>query len=469
MPSVASDGVSSPALMSQAWAALGGDPSDLDRVTVEGDPAGLLPSHFRVTELMTAAVAVATLAVSAFDAVRNTRPPAPVSLDVQHVAVAARSERYARRIGSDPQIGMAPLSRFWKTADGWIRLHANYPWHLRRALDVLGCGDEPGAVAAKIAGRSSTELEESLAAAGALGFSVRDLPQWSLHPQGEAVARQQLVQTAVAQGPARRIPRARVLEGIRVLDLTRVIAGPVATRTLAAWGADVLRVDAPQLPEIPAQAIDTLQGKRSTLLDLSEPAGKARLEELLSQADLIVQGYRPGALARYGLDPGSLADRWPHLSVMTISAWGSSGPWSGRRGFDSLVQCPAGIAAAEGDGQAPGALPAQALDHATGYLAAAAAVMILAGSLADGTTRAQEVSLARTAKWLTDAGPANNARSRQAEPAPYLTVVPGNGFSVEVVQPPGQLGGRRPRWEHTTGLGADPPSFEGRGARQKRS
>jgi crotonobetainyl-CoA:carnitine CoA-transferase CaiB-like acyl-CoA transferase len=249
------------------------------------------------------------------------------------------------------------------------------------------------------------------------------------------------------------------LTGIKVLDLTRVIAGPVATRTLAAWGADVLRLDAPHLPEIPAQATDTLQGKRSALLDLASQHGRAQLEELLAEADLLVQGYRPGALLRFGLGPEALAERWPHLSVVTLSAWGPAGPWSARRGFDSLVQCPAGIAAIEGSPEQPGAMPAQALDHATGYLAAAAGVMALAASQADGRTRYQQLSLARTAKWFTDTGPTRLSQPREPRAEPLLAEVPGRDFAVRVVRPPGQIGDLTPVWTHTTELGADPPSF----------
>jgi crotonobetainyl-CoA:carnitine CoA-transferase CaiB-like acyl-CoA transferase len=249
------------------------------------------------------------------------------------------------------------------------------------------------------------------------------------------------------------------LHGIKVLDLTRVIAGPVATRTLAAWGADVLRVDSPHLPEIPAQATDTLQGKRSALLDLASPPGRAQLEELLAEADLLVQGYRPGALRQFGLGTEALAERWPHLSVVTLSAWGPAGPWSGRRGFDSLVQCPAGIDAIEGNPGQPGAMPAQALDHATGYLAAAAGVMALAASHGDGRARYQQLSLARTAKWFTDSGPSRPAPPREPRAESLLTEVPGDGFAVRVVRPPGQVGELTPAWTHTTDLGADAPSF----------
>jgi hypothetical protein len=224
----------------------------------------------------------------------------------------------------------------------------------------------------------------------------------------------------------------------------------------------VLRLDAPQLPEIPTQAIDTLLGKRSALLDLSSGDGYQQLQRLLAEADLLVQGYRPGALARFGLDPEALAERWPHLSVVTLSAWGSSGPWSRRRGFDSLVQCPSGIAAIEGGADEPRAMPAQALDHATGYLAAAAGIMALAARHADGHPRYQRLSLARTARWFTDAGRAEQAPPREPAPSPLLTEVPGDGFAVRVVRPPGQVGELSPAWNRAAGLGADPPAFGSR-------
>jgi CoA-transferase family III len=445
----------------EAWGALGGRSADLERVQVAGDPAGLLPSRLQVQELMTAAVGSAVLAVAALDAARNQAPLAPVSLSAEHVAVAARSERYARRTGSDAGAvaQMAPLSRFWKAADGWVRLHANYPWHLRRALDVLGCEDHLGQVEQAIAARTTADLEDSFAAAGGLAFAVRSLGEWTGHPQGRAVAAQPLVRTETGPGRGRRLSPGRALHGIKVLDLTRVIAGPVATRTLAAWGADVLRLDAPHLPEIPAQATDTLLGKRSALLDLATQHGRAQLEELLAEADLLVQGYRPGALLQFGLGPEALAERWPHLSVVTLSAWGPAGPWSARRGFDSLVQCPAGIAAIEGSPEQPGAMPAQALDHATGYLAAAAGVMALAASQADGRTRYQQLSLARTAKWFTDTGPTRPSQPSEPRAEPLLAEVPGRDFAVRVVRPPGQIGDLTPAWTHTTELGADPPSF----------
>jgi crotonobetainyl-CoA:carnitine CoA-transferase CaiB-like acyl-CoA transferase len=251
----------------------------------------------------------------------------------------------------------------------------------------------------------------------------------------------------------------RAAEGFRVLDLTRVLAGPIATRMLAAWGADVLRLDSPRLPELAAHAVDTLSGKRSAELDLTEPVGRTRLEELLGSADLLVQGYRPGALARFGLTQEALARRHPHLSVVTLSAWGPRGPWSQRRGFDSLVQCVTGIATTEGSSDRPGWLPAQVLDHATGYLAAASGLLALASAQQHGKPCAAQLSLAQTARWLAGGGSAETEAPRPVDVERYRVVLPGPRARVEVIGPPGRLADRSPTWTFTTDAGADPPDF----------
>lgn len=429
-------------LMCQAWAALGGDAQLLDLVQITGTPAGLLPSTLAALPAMTASVAVSTLAAGVLDRSRGSASWAPIIVDVEHVAVAARSERYARREDVAEVDLFAPLSRFFRTADGWIRLHANYSWHRDRALSVLGCADRPEDVEQAVRDWSGETLEDALAAAGALGYFVRDVPAWQAHPQGRAVAALPLLRTWDEAGQGRAAPSGRGAAGLRVLDVTRVIAGPVATRTVAGWGGQVLRLDSPDLPELPAQAVDTLPGKLSAQLDLRQPTGRARMEELLAQADLLVQGYRPGALARYGLDPRELAQRHPHLGVVTLSAWGAAGPWAGRRGFDSLVQCPTGIADAEGDGDRPGTLPAQVLDHATGYLAAAAGLLALAGIQRGQPPRRIELSLAQTAQWLLSAGRTQKQPQRDPDLGPHLLTLPGATRAVHVVRPPGSS--RRP-------------------------
>ena len=202
-----------------------------------------------------------------------------------------------------------------------------------------------------------------------------------------------------------------------------------------------------------------LVGEASAELDLTEPAGRTRLEELLSSADLLVQGYRPGALARFGLTQEALAQRHPHLSVVTLSAWGPEGPWSQRRGFDSLVQCVTGIALTEGSSDRPGWLPAQVLDHTTGYLAAAAGLLALASAQQDGRPRAVQLSLAQTARWLVDGGSAEAEDPRPVDVERYRIVLPGPRARVEVIAPPGRLGDLIPSWTFTTDAGADPPAF----------
>ena len=320
-------------VLDTVWAALGGDPRELARWEVTG-PRTTLASTFSVTDAATAAVGASLLAATLGSGAR-------VAVDTRQLAVAVRSERYVRRDGRSGGNPFDPLSAFHRTSDGWLRLHANYAWHREAALQVLGCA-ESGAQAA-IAQREAVELETALHAAGGVGAAVRTEAHWRAvaGPPPPLVELRDLA--GAAPRPARRL---------RVLDLTRVIAGPVATRTLALHGADVLRVDAPDQPEIPLQAWDMLPGKRSALLDLDD-AGKR--EELVAGADVVVAGYRPGALERFGLAPEALAARHPGLVIVTLSAWGTDGVWGSRRGFDSLVQAACGIAVEEGRPDAPGA------------------------------------------------------------------------------------------------------------------
>ena len=251
--------------------------------------------------------------------------------------------------------------------------------------------------------------------------------------------------------------------GIRVLDLTRVIAGPVATRYLGALGADVLRLDAPDRPELTLHAYDGLLGKRSALLDFGIAGGNAGLHELLSGADVLVHGYRPGALDRFGLSPGLLAERHPGLVVVSLSAWGSRGPWGGRRGFDSIVQAASGIAMAESsDGERPGAMPCQLLDHGTGYLCAAAALQAVARQSAHGGTEFRELCLARTAHWLLGLPRDAAAPSPMAdgEDPAWLTTLDSADGPVTTVRPPGRLDDEALTWPRSLSrYGGDQPAW----------
>ncbi|MET7682981.1 CoA transferase [Streptomyces sp. NPDC005423] len=394
--------------MTQTWIGLGGDPALVSRISVVARP-GALQARLPVRELARVCVGACALAAAELGARRTGAADVPgVRVDDGAVATAFVSERQLLIDGRAP-VAFSPLSRFWRTADGWVRTHANYPHHRARLLSALRLPDSaaPEEVAARLAGLPALDAEEAVYAAGGLAVALRTAEEWAAHPQGAAVAGRPLVErerlgTAPgdALAPLGGDP-ARPAGGLRVLDLTRVIAGPVATRTLALLGADVLRVDAPGLPEQVDTHADTGFGKRSTRLDLGRAADRCRFEELLARADVVVTGYRPGALDRFGLSPEALAERRPGLVVAQLSAWGSYGPWGERRGFDSLVQVATGIAVAEGSSRRPGALPAQALDHGTGYLVAAAVLRALTERSYEGGSRVVRLALARTAAWLT--------------------------------------------------------------------
>jgi crotonobetainyl-CoA:carnitine CoA-transferase CaiB-like acyl-CoA transferase len=458
-----------PGLLTEAWAALDADarlPAGLEVLWVSGEP-GRLPSRLPAEEVAIACTAAALLAAAALHAQRGgdggSRGSPAARLDRAHVAAAFRSEAYLRIGGEQAGPGFAPLSRFWRTADGWIRTHGNYPWHRDALLRALGCAGDPEPVAAALAELAAREAEEMVTGAGGVAAAVRTEDGWRASPPGQEVAAAALVEgTSIGGAPPRwRAAGARAASGIRVLDLTRVIAGPVATRYLGALGADVLRLDAPGRPELTLHAYDGLPGKRSALLDFGTAEGNARLHELLSGADVLVHGYRPHALERFGLGPQALAERHPGLVVVGLSAWGSRGPWGGRRGFDSIVQAASGIAMAESpDGDRPGALPCQLLDHGTGYLCAAAALQALARQSARGGTQFRELSLARTAHWLLGlprdaAGPAT-APGAAAPPASavltgggereWLTTLDSAAGPVTTVRPPGQLDGEALSW-----------------------
>ncbi|MEU6598492.1 CoA transferase [Streptomyces flaveolus] len=433
-----------------AWSTLGGDPAPLARLTTVARE-GALPARLPVRQLARACVGACALAAAELAAHRAGLAEVPgVRVDDGAVATAFHSERLLKVDGRAPVV-FTPLSRFWRTADGWVRTHANYPHHRARLLGALGLPADASVeeVAGRLAERSAQEAEEAVQGAGGLAVALRTPQEWRTHPQAAEVAARPLVERArLDSAPARVLPpldpaAAALLPaaGLRVLDLTRVLAGPVATRTLALLGADVLRVDAPWLPELPDLHADTGFGKRSATLDLA--AGRDTFEELLRTADVVVTGYRPGALDRFGLAPHALAERNPGLVVAQVSAWGAYGPWGGRRGFDSLVQVATGIAVTEGSAQRPGALPAQALDHGTGYLLAAAVLRALTEQSYDGGSRLVRLALARTAHWLTD-----GTLSTAAEGAPYAGP---DAWLTETDSPLGRLRHARPAVSFTGG------------------
>ncbi|WP_433580237.1 CoA transferase [Nocardia brasiliensis] len=398
-------------------------------ITPAPDPGSNLAATLPVWALAAGSVAALTAAANRLRTIRGLDPVAH-RIDPVRITAAFSSERLLRFHGA-PATMFADLSGFFPTYDGWVRTHANYPHHRDRLLTALGLPiDAPVDLAvAQMAMSRAVDIEDHAAAHGAIAVRVRTEQEWAQSPAGRSAAAGPIV--AIERRPDRGEPGLPMgaapfqpLRGLRVLDLTRVIAGPVATRTLALLGAEVLRVDPPHLPEIPWQYADTGQGKRSTLLDLRDRL--PQFNDLLTAADVLVTGYRPGALAHAGVT----AARRPGLIHGRVSAWGEFGPWGGRRGFDSIVQAASGIAIAEGAPAVPGTLPAQALDHASGYLLAAGVIDALTARATDGIGRDVRVSLARTASWLLNAPDRTPRHPQAAAPDPATAVYHGEACTA---------------------------------------
>lgn len=367
---------------------------DGDRVTIEPGDTGLT-ARLRAGEL-----AVDSVAFFAAQAARLLGMP-PIAVSPRRVGVNFSSYNYLS-IDGEPAAAWAPLSGFFATADGWVRTHANYPHHAQRLRGAFGLPETAGReeFAGVLAGLTAADAEQRAVAADALCVRVRRPEEF-----GELIAPAPLLEWDRSADGFGRDASGRAP---RVLDLSRVIAGPTCTRALALLGADVLRVDPADPAEIAMQHVDTGAGKRSVTLDLGRE--HETLEALLDAADVVVLGYRPGSLDRFGLDEPSLRARHPRLVIASLSAYPPGSVWAERRGFDSLVQAASGIAVIEGSLEKPGVLRAQALDHATGYMLAGG----ICAALAEGNPATMRASLAATAQALIGLGVAGPAE----EPLP---------------------------------------------------
>lgn len=424
-------------LLADLWTTAGGDPAALEAVTLTGTEPQL-PSSFRVGAAAQVSIAAAGLAAAEIWKQRSGQPQT-VAVDMRHAVVECRSERYLRLDNNPPPPAWDAIAGVYKTSDGkFVRLHTNFPHHRDAVCNVLNCAAERDAVQAALMQWNGEDFETAAYAAGGVVALMRSHDEWMQLPQAAAIAELPLVEiTRIGDAAPRPWPEGdRPLAGLRVLDLSRVIAGPVAGRTLAAHGADVMLVSGPLLPAIPWLTIDTGRGKLSASLDLKTGQGREKLRRLLETADVFSQGYRPHGLAALGLSPDSAARVSPGIVYVSLSAYGRIGPWADRRGFDSLVQCATGFNHAEGQAagvDGPKELPAQMLDHATGYLMAFGAMMARARQARDGGSWHVQVSLARTGKWLwdmgrLDTGLAAEEISRQSI-GPLLDDVP-SGFGV---------------------------------------
>lgn len=411
---------------------------------------GRLPSCWPVSDLAAASIAAAATAVSDLVGLRAPAPP---------VSVSYRSASLWFGWSIKPVNWQMPdpwdaIAGDYAARDGWVKIHTNAPHHRKAALAVLKCEPTRDAVARMVAQGDGEEWENAIVAGGGCAARLRPAEQWASHPQGRAIASAPLIiwdkqptshETAWQPSPT------RPLAGLRVLDLTRIIAGPVATRFLAGYGADVLRIDPPDWEE-DAVAPEVTLGKRCARLDLKTPAGQRLFRQLLSTADILVHGYRTDALAKIGFDARARQSIRPGLIDISLNAYGHCGPWERRRGFDSLVQFSTGIAAAGMDWRqsaVPVSLPVQALDHATGYLLAAAAIRaLIARATGEGCLTAR-LSLARTAKLLMDHRSTPTEREfENAVARDYAVTAEQSGWGpAQRLLPPVTIDGAQMWWE----------------------
>lgn len=437
---------------------------DLPRTPLTSTGAGALPSIFAVSDLACASIGAAGQAVAQLILQQTGRLPS-VSVDRRLASFWFSSS--IRPTGWQVPPLWDPVAGDYASADGWIRLHTNAPHHRAAAERVLGHVADRAEMASKVVAWNAAELEQAIVDAGGCAAQMRSWQAWQQHPQGLAVNAEHLVQRQTFEPAANRLWRgsaARPLAGIKVLDLTRVLAGPVASRFLAGLGADVLRIDSPTWNE-PGVVPEMTLGKRCARLDLKTAADRQVFEGLLKDADILFHGYRADALEQLGYTASALQQLAPGLIDVSLNAYGWSGPWRNRRGFDSLVQMSCGIADA---GMAwkhtdkPVPLPLQALDHATGYLMAASAIQALRERLASGRGGSARLSLARTAKCLMEAGPVPEQPALRAEaledqglvveqtawgPAHRLLApLTISGTPLQWDLPAGELGSHRPRW-----------------------
>jgi len=457
--------------LGELWRNAGGDATAVSTVALTGvEPA--LPSSFALGTAAQASIAATALAAAEIGRERHGAAQ-QVSVDMRHAAIEFRSERYLRVYGEPQPDPWDRIAGLYRCSDGWVRLHTNFPHHRDGVLRLLACAHERDAVARALQAWRAEDFETAAADAGLVATALRSFEAWDAHRQGQAVACEPLI-CFTRLDDAR--PRAwqplqrtqRPLEGLRVLDLTRVIAGPVAARTLAAHGADVMRVTAAHLPTIPSLDPDTGRGKRSVQLDLRTREGADALRALVRGADVLIQAYRPGALAQLGFGAEALAAERPGLVVASLSAYGTRGPWAARRGFDSLVQTASGFNVAEAQAAGdttPRALPAQALDHGAGQLLALGAMQALRRRSVEGGSWHVQVSLARTGLWLRSLGRVEGgfaARDPAFEDITDLMEESDSGFGrLSAVRHAGVLSLTPPRWTRpAVPLGSDPPRWD---------
>ena len=457
-------------ILGEVWVSAGGEAAAVDAVRLTGEEPQL-PSSFRVAAAAQASVAATGLAAARIWKLRSGQSQ-EVAVDIRHAVVECRSERYLRVDGKPPPAAWDVIAGVYTTRDRrFVRLHTNFPHHRAVVCEVLNCTPERDQVQAALMQWDGEAFETAACAAGGVAM-MRSRQEWSASPHAQALAGLPLItiEKIGDAAPKPWPPGDRPLAGIRVLDLSRVIAGPVAGRTLAAHGADVLLISGPDLPAIPWLTIDTGRGKLTSFIELKHAPGRAVLRDLLAQADIFSQGYRPRAMASLGFSPEDAARINPGIVYVTLSAYGHAGPWAERRGFDSLVQTSTGFNHAEGQAagvDGPKELPAQMLDHATGYFMAFGAMMAKARQSQEGGSWHVRVSLAQTGQWLWNLGRVADGFKTVDLPGetvkPFMEEVDSGFGALRSVRHAAQLSKTPAFWDRRAmPLGSHPPQWPSR-------
>ncbi|NEX59948.1 CoA transferase [Noviherbaspirillum galbum] len=453
------------------WREAHGDPDLLDDLTITR-PDAHLPSVFDVGTLAAGTIAAQALAASACWNLRSGERQ-KIVVDARRALAMCRSERYLAIDDKPPPDLWDPIAGYYQAGDGrWIQLHTNFPHHRAGVLRVLGCGPERKEVAAAIGRWKAADLDARLAAEGMCAALIRSPEEWQACEQAQAINSLPLFEVVrIGDAAPQPLPVAmkggRPLSGVKILDLSRVIAAPVAARTLAQHGGNVLAISAGHLPNLETLLLDTGRGKRSAHVDLRSSPGRELMRGLIKEGDVFLQAYRPGAMASFGLSPEELVVERPGLIYVSLSAYGHVGPWKDRRGFDSLVQSATGIAWEEGQAArlpGHGKLPCQALDHGTGYLMAFATMMALHRRATEGGSWLVRVSLAQTGRWLQSMARVSPERHGEefsaAEISPWQETSRSASGTIRAMAPVERMERTPPRFDFPSSvLGADDPAW----------
>lgn len=403
-------------IVHEIWNGLSLPPSaltSLELLADDGKPS--LPSSYKIGSLAQGTIALSGLLAALIHSLRSQGPLPKVTVHKKHSVIEFKSERLYTLDGMPAPTTRGIIGGLHKTSDAHVRIHDSFPNHRYGTLELLSLPTTAirDDVTKKTKDWASIDLESVGLESRLAIYALRSYKQWDMLPQSRAIDDFPISLTRIAPGPVGLSPRLtpgndKCLRGLRVVEMSRVIAAPVAGRTLAAHGADVIWVTSPSLPDLPDTDPDLARGKRTVHIDISNVEGHQKLTELLKSCDVFIQGFRPGSLAAKGFGPDEVAALNPGIVYACLSAFGPKGPWSGRRGYDSLVQTCSGMNVSEaehyGAGEAARPTPCQALDHASGYLLASGVMAALQRQSVQGGSYRVDVSLAGTMKYLRSMG-----------------------------------------------------------------